>query len=275
MTKVVGPSIVCTGFICLFTWGWICFASQSKCKDSCACDFNISTSLSAQESMVFDGISATTHKECTMLAFLYEKNVVQIRAGSTTDMRKRFYFAILHPETSCNVTFFEKAHKKLSRITATTDDYVSNHVPAGVLSWDDAMRMLPQWADPATSYVFHRDDPDILPENRGQVLIQRVIERGPSYMHAPVVLQYYLISKYSKSKLDPVILDMAKYIRDTFSTEQLKRHFLEDEGISSSVLMDDLLQKYTESIIVPLYDIDAAFLQKHGPLLLTAALFTS
>ena len=84
--------------------------------------------------------------------------------------------------------FFEKAHKKLSRITATTEDRVSTHVIAGVLTWDDAMRMMPEWADP---YVFHRDDPDILlPENRGQVLIQRVIERGPSYMHAPVVLQH-------------------------------------------------------------------------------------
>ena len=87
------------------------------------------------------------------------------------------------------------------------------------------MRMMPEWADP---YVFHRDDPAILPENRGQVLIQRVVERGPSYMHAPVVLQYCLISKNSKSKINPVILNIAKYIRHTFNTEQLKRHFLEE-----------------------------------------------
>ena len=92
-----------------------------------------------------------------MLAFLYEKNVVHVPAGSTKkEYRKRWYSAILHPKASCNVTFFEKAHKKLSRITATTEDRVSTHVIAGVLTWDDAMRMMPEWADPTTSYVFHR-----------------------------------------------------------------------------------------------------------------------
>ena len=35
-------------------------------------------SLFAQESMAFDGVSATNRKECTMLAVLYEKNVVRI-----------------------------------------------------------------------------------------------------------------------------------------------------------------------------------------------------
>ena len=131
------------------------------------------------------------------------------------------------------------------------------------------MRMMPQWVDPSSSYVFHRDDPDILPENRGQVLIQRVSETEPSYMHAPVVLQYYLISKYSKSKIDPVMLDMAKYIRDTFNTEQLRRHFLDDEGIPSCVLLSKILQKNTVTRIVPVDEIDAAFLEKHGPLLLS------
>jgi hypothetical protein len=32
--------------------------------------------------MVLDEISATTQKECAMLAFLYEKNVVHVPAGS-------------------------------------------------------------------------------------------------------------------------------------------------------------------------------------------------
>jgi hypothetical protein len=205
-----------------------------------------------------------------MLAFLYEKNVVHIPAGSaSTDARTRWYSSIMHPETSCNVSFFEKAKKKLRRITATTDDYVSSHVPADVLSWDDAMHAMPQWADSASSYVFHRDDPDILPENRRQVLLQRVTEKGPSYMHAPVVIQHYLISKYSKSKSDPVILDMAKYIRDTFTTKQLKRHFIHDEGIPSHILMTMLLQRNSEFKIVEFNEIDVDFLKQHGPALLS------
>jgi hypothetical protein len=220
--------------------------------------------------MVFDGILATTAKECAMLAFLYEKDIVHIDEGSVEiHLRKTRYSEIMQPETSCNVTFFEKAHKKLKRITATADDYVSTQVPSDVLSWDDTMRAMPQWADPTRSYVFHRDDPDILPENRGQVLIQRVTEKAPSYMHAPVVLQHYLISKHSKSKIDPLILDMAKYIRDTFTTKQLKRHFLYDEGIPSRFLMRMLLQRNSAARIVDFQEITADFLKVHGPAMLS------
>ena len=50
--------------------------------------------------------------------------------------------------------------------------------------------------------------------------------------------------------------------------EQLNRHFLDDDGIPSSVLVHNLMQKDTVTIIVPLSEIDAVFLQKHGPLLL-------
>ena len=205
-----------------------------------------------------------------MLVFMYEKDVVHIPTGlASTNVRKRWYSSIMNPETSCNVTFFEKVHKKLKRITTTTDNYVSTHVPADVLSWNEAMLAMPQWAVPASSYVFHRDDPDILPENRGQVLLQRVTEKGPSYMHAPVILQHYLISKYSESKIDPVIIDMAKYIRDTFTTEQLKRHIINDEGIPSHSLMHMLLQRYSATKIVWFDEIDAALLKKHGPVLLS------
>ena len=258
------------GVLCLLSCGWACFASDDKCKGACACNFNISMSSHAYESMTFDGISATTKEECTMLAFLYEKDVVHIPAWSNRhDIRKAWYSNIIHPEKSCNVTSFEKANKKLRRITTVTDIYASTHVPADVLSWDEAMHAMPRWADPTSSYVFHRDDPDILPENRGRVLIQRVTEMGPAYMHAPVMLQYYLISKYSRSKIDPVILDIAKYIRDAFTTKQLKRHLLYDEGMPSNMLMSMLLHKYTETKIVPFDKIDTEFLKKHGPAMLS------
>ncbi len=66
-------SSMMAGCLCLLSWNWICSASQHKCEGSCICDFNISISLSSQKHMVLDGISATTQKECAMLAFLYEK----------------------------------------------------------------------------------------------------------------------------------------------------------------------------------------------------------
>jgi hypothetical protein len=103
-----------SGRLCLLSWNWICSASQHKCEGSCIRNFNISVSLSAQKSMVLaDGISATTQKECEMLAFLYEKNVVHVPAGSKQNgFRKRWDSAILHPDTGCNVTFFDKASMK-------------------------------------------------------------------------------------------------------------------------------------------------------------------
>ena len=85
--------------------------------------------------MVLDGISATNQKECAMLAFLYEKNVVHVPAGSKQNgFRKRWDSAILHPDTSCNATFFDKASMKLRRIIATTQRCSTPPRPLACLS---------------------------------------------------------------------------------------------------------------------------------------------
>jgi hypothetical protein len=128
--------------------------------------------------------------------------------------------------------------------------------------------MMPQWSDPLSSYLWHRDDPDILPENRDHVLLQRVVEKSPCYMHAPVIMQHYLVTKYSTARREPAIFDIAKYIRESFDDQQLFDHIFQDEGMPSHFLLSIILEQTTLIAIVHLGSIDAAYLQRNGPVLL-------
>jgi hypothetical protein len=86
-------------------------------------------------------------------------------------------------------------------------------------------------------------------------------------MHAPVVLQHCLLSKYSKSRRE--ILDMAKYIREYFDRQELFNHIFLDEGIPSNSLMSMILDHTTTIKIVELDLIDAAYLRQSGPVLMS------
>jgi hypothetical protein len=179
------------------------------------------------------------------------------------------YSAVLHADESWDKKVFEKAYMKILRLAAACDDYVSDHIPADVTSFQQAMRMMPKWDDPLTSYIFHRDDPDILPENRDQVLLQRVLEKEAGYLHAPVILQHYVVSKRKKSRMSPEILDIAKYIREVFKHEQLFNHIFLDKGMPSTDFLSMILDHDSVIRKVDFEFIDAAFLREHGPVLLS------
>jgi hypothetical protein len=94
---------------------------------------------------------------------------------------------------------------------------VSDRIPYGTISWNDTLRLMPQWSNPKSCFVFHRDDLSILPGNRELLPIQWVHQqKSLCYLSAPVVLQYYLTLKHSKVELKPEILDIPKILREGY-----------------------------------------------------------
>mmetsp|Transcript_53906 Transcript_53906/g.112577 ORF Transcript_53906/g.112577 Transcript_53906/m.112577 type:complete len:235 (-) Transcript_53906:45-749(-) len=87
-------------------------------------------------------------------------------------------------------------------------------------------------------------------------------------MHAPAVMQHYLISKYSRGKIQPAILDMTRYVREALCDQHFRDYVLRGEGTSSRTVLQRLLEPLSELDLVRYRIIDAAMLSARGPALL-------
>jgi hypothetical protein len=126
----------------------------------------------------------------------------------------------------------------------------------------------PEWSDPKKSFVFHRDDPDLVEHNKANLLLQRVQDKSLCHMHAPAVLQHYLISKHSRKRIQPVILDLPGFVREALSDSDFQRYVLRGEGTSSRHVLQMILEPDSSLKSVTYRDIDAAMLSAHGPAVL-------
>ncbi len=127
----------------------------------------MSFSQRVEREMSLDAIPIKTWQDCALLAFLYDKDVVT-DISLNDPLRMSFYRAIIHPvNRDLSVALrFERGYQMLLQIMSIKGALVLDHIPSDVVSWDDSLRLMPQWSDPKTSFVFHRDDLSILSENR-------------------------------------------------------------------------------------------------------------
>jgi hypothetical protein len=80
------------------------------------------------------------------------------------------------------------------------------------------------------------------------VLKQRSqLSNGLCYMHAPVMLQHYLVC-ISSTNDNIGMVDMGHMIRETFTSEQLNKHIFEEDGGNSEAMLDSLLTDGSEII---------------------------
>ena len=121
---------------------------------------------------------------------------------------------------------------------------------------------MPQWDDDQKSYIFYRDDKDLV--NKSNVLLQRVQNAGICYIYAPSMLQHCLIAKFNHSETSPPILDINKYLRD--STDIIET-YLNDKG-SSPLKILRALDSGSIFVKIELDKVDANLMRKHCPLLL-------
>jgi hypothetical protein len=101
--------------------------------------------------------------------------------------------------------------------------------PHGWQTFAGAMKTLPKWSQPG-AFVFHRD--------KKVSLVQRCQLSGLCYIHAPEVVQHYLVAMN-----DPKVgmIDMARMIRQTFPPVQLRRHIFDDAGGASRDMLEHIL----------------------------------
>jgi hypothetical protein len=134
------------------------------------------------------------------------------------------------------------------------------------MSFDQFTWRHPQWRDAATSYVFHRDDPAVA--HKSNVLLQRV-HTGLGYMHAPMVLQHYMICRDTNGSCAHQLLDIARYVPGTFTPDKLECTILKVHSIvSSRGFLEEILDNGTSLNDTSVHLINAEFLKRHGPVLL-------
>ncbi len=100
-------------------------------------------------------------------------------------------------------------------------------------------KMSSGWDDPTTSYIFHLDHPKM--KNRTHGLVQRHQLSGLSYMHAPHVLQHYLVCMETPRNEVVGMIDMTRMIRETFNATDLQKHIFDDGGGSSLGMLQHIL----------------------------------
>jgi hypothetical protein len=169
------------------------------------------------------------------LQFLFEKKVF------IDEHNRSFKFkSVLNPKNALQwKKKFEQSQKRLFQITSEDGDKTFKDLPGDVMSFEQFCKEVPAWGDPNNSYVCFRDDLAMKDS-----IVQRVQRSGLCYMHAPVVLQHYLVSKGTSAKTGMV--NISKYIHDKFTSIELENHIFRNDGGSSTRMLENILMKGSE-----------------------------
>jgi hypothetical protein len=102
--------------------------------------------------------------------------------------------------------------------------------------------------------------------------VERVQLSGLCYMHAPIVLQHYLVSMNTDEKVK--MLDMGRYLREHMSGEALYLHIWNDFGGSSAGFLRQILVQQPAPPVVSAISMKASewidALKQYGPLLVSS-----
>eukprot|EP00672_Neobodo_designis_P028696 CAMPEP_0174828866 /NCGR_PEP_ID=MMETSP1114-20130205/1577_1 /TAXON_ID=312471 /ORGANISM="Neobodo designis, Strain CCAP 1951/1" /LENGTH=402 /DNA_ID=CAMNT_0016062593 /DNA_START=67 /DNA_END=1275 /DNA_ORIENTATION=- len=161
------------------------------------------------------------HTEDEGIVFLLAKGVMKsvpaLRAVQFTDL------------LNSSGEEWEARRARLKRLVDLTGDTTHPGNP-GWQSFNDFLKVAPGW-EHKDAYMFH--------VARNVSLAHRVHHSGLCYIHAPAVVQRYLVSLHQK---DVGMIDMTKLLRETFTAKELEKHIFEDEGGSSFQMLKRILQ---------------------------------
>ena len=133
-------------------------------------------------------------------------------------------------------------YSHLQRIVSDGETPISQHLPHNTPSFFSYFESQhPEWA-PGNSYVLHRDHPRL--RGKEHALVERVQKSGLCYMHAPIVMQHYLVAM-NRDDLVPMV-NLIDYMRKWASSKILRDHiWLNQGGKGSEFLMLLLGTDYT------------------------------
>ena len=158
------------------------------------------------------------------MRFLYVKNVGEnLSLKPTAKIRKEIISALLRKPNPDVQDLYLDAWSRLFRLFDSESRLADNILPSNVMAY---VRYTSAWIGP-DSYVFFTDE-----SWRWTMQIrQRVQESSICYMHAPVVLQSYLISwnfRDADQSRACEMLDIKRYIKENFSPRELLDHIVDD-----------------------------------------------
>jgi len=247
--------------------------------------------LRAQEFIEQQNIDNATELERTAVTVLYAKGVVDhMLQGQSAKYVLPMVRDVVRPGHDANpqVTKENKGRRaRLMRLVdrdsgdassdsankpGNTGDKSSNQLPPMVQSWEQFLEQVTEWAAEATSFVFHRDHPEVKPANqRPCCLVQRVQLSGLCYLHGPDVLQHYLVALGAKEPTKrPGMVDLTKYIRGCFNGKQLYGHIFTDAGGGSVGSLRDMLLPSSRVVARNVDEITVETLLEYGPALVSS-----
>jgi hypothetical protein len=142
---------------------------------------------------------------------------------------------------------------RLNRLVRLEGDRTFDSTPEGWQTLEDFRAAVPGWKD---KDIFHL--------RRGLPLPQRCQLSGLCYMHAPEVLQHYLVSLNNPRHTG--MIDMVNLIRQNFSAKKLKEHVFDDDGDNSIRTLAMILEPASTFVSTNQAEY-AKYLHKYGPAL--------
>ena len=213
--------------------------------------------------MQADGL---TEKEMNddLRVFLYAKGIM----GKKKPMvRKSKFHYLLNPNgTVEEVRTLKSARERLRRIVVKGEE--GQDISSGSSLFDKFVAKHSEWG-PKSSFVVFRDH--MLLKDKPHAYVERIQLSGLCYMHAPVILQHYLVAMFSSETVP--MLDMAIYLKKHISAEGLERRIWRNEGGSSLAFLEQILIQDPASNFLPCpWDDEAKIescLKKYGPALIS------
>ena len=206
------------------------------------------TSADARRAAEFPTI--TSGEKLVVLNFLYTKNVM---AEEEAVVRKVKFGSLLDPPPFSQ---YVKARERLNKLLEVSGDKHGDEIPSDVETFDASIANSAKWK--AASAYIH---PSVL-----KYPAQRVQRSGLCYIHAPEVLQHYLVSMQNKANAG--MINIAEMIRDTWNGVQLTRHIFDNTGGNSHTMLTQILQPDSVLLTCTLKDY-RLFLEQYGPALVS------
>ena len=193
----------------------------------------------AQEQL---GINYDTLEPSKQIAFAYmygkDLHTELLKVHSDVDIVKKKLELAMDPTAG--------EGKRLSAIMAKAGDTFYKTVPAGVQTFGDFLDKCPQWKCPSDNKIIINlfEDADCKATIKP---FYRVQLSSLCYLHAVVLLKWYLVHIHYRNLDKHPMIDIAKYIRNEFSSEELCRHVFWEAGGSSVKMVDRLIRAHDGS----------------------------
>ena len=186
---------------------------------------------SAMALMKADGLTDDEMKD-DLRVFLYAKGIMRDKKPV---VRKSEFNDLLNPNGSVEeVRKLKLARERLRRIVVKGE--VGKNFDEEASLFDAFVAEHPEWG-PENSFVVFRDHE--LLKDKQHAYVERVQLSGLCYMHAPVIVQHYLVAMHSHDAVP--MLDMAVYLKMHMSAEALERHIWLNKGGDSKVFLEKIL----------------------------------